>query len=142
MAGSKWNDLPGEANNLWVIDFEYCQILHRSVDLGQALGDMYERKAYRNTEDGLSVMKGLIHGYGPISEDMAFRTVMYVGIYVINRSKHQPSQGPKAGSEKDKVAALAHGRDILLRAWMRDKAFFSDGVFANLFPLDSAQQTK
>ncbi|KAF5001011.1 hypothetical protein F66182_16226 [Fusarium sp. NRRL 66182] len=81
-----WREPPllGRTNELFVIDWEFSHFGHRSCDLGQIVGDLYERKIYGNFDTAISIMKGVIDGYGTLSDEMAFRTAIYypeAGLY-------------------------------------------------------------
>ena len=78
-------------------------------------------------------MRGVIGGYGELSEDMAFRTAIHVGVHLIGYYNRRPQRGPWLASEEAVVAGLTIGRDFILKGWERDRKFFEGGLLAPLF---------
>ncbi|KAJ3097573.1 hypothetical protein HK100_005309 [Physocladia obscura] len=131
---SGWQvDKDASENTLHVIDWEFAQFSHRSTDFGQLIGDLYERKVFGNLENGVQVMEGLIDGYGPLSDEMAFRTAMYVGMHLVIYYLRRPMSGPRVVSEEAIVAGLTIGRDFMVKAWAKDREFFEGSELASLF---------
>lgn len=125
---------PDDPNKLFVIDWEMAQFGHRSYDLGQVLGDLYEKKVFRNNHAVTPVMESVIIGYGAVSKDMALRTAIYVGIHLITWYQRRPKKGIAATIEKDVIEkGLAMGRDFILRGWEKDTQFFMDTDLSSLF---------
>ncbi|KAL2075203.1 hypothetical protein VTL71DRAFT_145 [Oculimacula yallundae] len=122
-----------QTNNIFIIDWEFAQFGHRSCDIGQLLGDLYERKLYRNLDIAMSVMKGVIVGYGAMSDEMAFRTSIYLGSHLISWYHRRPQKGPNVSSPEVTLAGLKLGRDFMVKGQERDRAFFDDSVLASLF---------
>lgn len=120
---------------LFIIDWEFAQYGHRSTDLGQILGDLYERSIYNNLGHiTLPIMEEVINGYGPVSEEMAFRTAVYVGVHLVSYFDRRPRQGPRVVGEDVLVDGLRVGRDFIVKGWERDKDFFvRGGAFRKLF---------
>jgi hypothetical protein len=126
---------------LFVIDWEFAQYGHRSTDLGQILGDLYERKIYNNLDITIPVLQGVINGYGgphAVSDDdyddeMAFRTAVYVGVHLVSYYDRRPRKGPRAVSEDVLVAGLRVGRDFIVKGWEKDREFFRGGALELLF---------
>ncbi|KAH8591097.1 kinase-like domain-containing protein [Bisporella sp. PMI_857] len=130
-----WRETPlaDGANKLFIIDWEFTQFGHRSCDLGQIVGDLYEQKIYRNLDTAISTMEGVIDGYGTLSNEMAFRTATYVGVHLISWYNRRPRKGPRVVPPEVIVAGLAVGRDFMVKGWERDKAFFQGSALAPLF---------
>lgn len=125
------SDLP---DKIFIIDWEFAQFGHRSYDLGQIVGDLFERKMYNKLDTALDAMKGVIAGYGELTEDMAFRTAIYVGVHLISWYNRRPRKGPRVASTEAIVAGLTVGRDFVVKGWERDRLFFESSVLASLFP--------
>ncbi|KAJ5136831.1 hypothetical protein N7448_005385, partial [Penicillium atrosanguineum] len=68
---------------LLVVDWELCQIGNRALDLAQMIAELYEAKLFRNVDCGIWMIDGLVEGYGPLSEEMAFRTAIHVGVHLV-----------------------------------------------------------
>jgi hypothetical protein len=97
------------------------------------LGDLYERKVYNNVDNGMPVMAGVIEGYGKLSDEMAFRVAMHVGVHLINWHSRRPQQGPWVASPESILSGLSLGRDFILKAWVKDRRYFKGTPLANLF---------
>jgi len=131
-----WREPPQAdmANELFIIDWELAQFGHRSCDLGQIVGDLYERKVYSNLDTAISTMEGVIDGYGILSDDeMAFRTAIYVGVHLISWYNRRPRKGPRVAPPEVIVAGLTIGRDFMVKGWEKDRAFFQGSALASLF---------
>lgn len=78
-------------------------------------------------------MEGIIDGYGAISDEMAFRTVIYVGVHLISYLNRRPQRALSSASQEMIMAGLTVGRDLIVKGWLRDLAFFRDSALASLF---------
>lgn len=78
-------------------------------------------------------MEEVINGYGTISDEMAFRTAVYVGVHLVSYYDRRPRKGPRAVSEDVLVAGLGVGRDFIVKGWKRDGDFFRGSVLKSLF---------
>ncbi len=47
-------------DQLFIVDWELAQIGHRAYDLGQMIGDLYERKHFNDVDCALWIMEGFI----------------------------------------------------------------------------------
>ena len=92
-----------------------------------------ERKLFNNADTSMPVLRGILDGYGEVSEEMAFRTALHIGVHIIGWWNRRPKRGPWVTSPEAAKAGLAAGRDILLKAWARDRGYFEGGVLAPLF---------
>lgn len=130
-----WREPPllGRTNELFVIDWEFSHFGHHSCDLGQIVGDLYERKIYGNFDTAISIMKGVIDGYGTLSDEMAFRTAIYVGAHLITCYNRRPRKALNVTPPDVIVAGLTIGIDFMLKGWAKDRDFFRDSALASLF---------
>jgi len=110
-----------------------AQFGHHSSDLGQIVGDLFERKIYRNLDTAVYIMRGVIDGYGTLSDDMAFRTAIYVGVHLISWYNRRPQKGLRVIPSEVIVAGLTTGRDFMMKGWERDRDFFQNSALASLF---------
>ncbi|KAL7904943.1 kinase-like domain-containing protein [Trichoderma velutinum] len=135
LPATPWREppLPGVSNKLFIIDWEFAQFGHRSNDIGQILGDLYERRLYGNVETVAPVMEGVIKGYGELSERMAFRVAIYVGVHLIGWYNRRPRNGPKVVPLHVILEGLTIGRDFIIKGWEKDRAFFENSALASLF---------
>jgi len=124
---------PVGANKLFVIDWEFAQFGHRAYDLGQMIGDLYERKHFRDVDSAIWVMEGFVDGYGDLSHEMAFRTAIHTGIHLIGWYTRRAPNSP-LDSTPDKVfEAMKLGRDFVVKGWEKDKNWFQGSILAPLF---------
>lgn len=97
------------------------------------LADLYERKHFCNVDAAIEAIKGLMEGYGPMSDVMAFRCCIHAGVHLIcwhiRRNPNLPLPAPL-----DKVIpALTLGRDLILKGWEKDKQWFQSSFLGPLF---------
>ncbi|ETS86311.1 hypothetical protein PFICI_00139 [Pestalotiopsis fici W106-1] len=127
LSNPPWHEPP----RLGIIDWEFAQFGHRSYDLGQIVGDLYEKAVYLKA-DTKSVMEAIISGYGVVSDDMAFRTAIYVGVHLIGWHHRRPRTAPPVAPEVI-TAGLKIGRDFICKAWEKDRHFFESTALKSLF---------
>ncbi|KKP00485.1 hypothetical protein THAR02_07398 [Trichoderma harzianum] len=135
LPATPWQEPPlsGVPNKLFIIDWEFAQFGHRSNDIGQLIGDLYERKLYGNVETVAPVMEGVMKGYGKLSERMAFRVAMYVGVHLIGWYNRRPQKGPKVVPPHVILEGLTIGRDFIIKGWEKDREYFENSALAPLF---------
>lgn len=105
------------------------QIGHRALDLGQMIAELYETKLFKDMRAGVWIIEGLVEGYGALSEEMAFRTAIHVGVHLVCWG----SRVPGWGSDQQVEEVVKVGRDIIVHSWMRNKAWFEGGSLGCLF---------
>ncbi|KAI0166644.1 kinase-like domain-containing protein [Xylariaceae sp. FL1272] len=113
-----------------VIDWEMSRIGLPNLDLGQMMGELYELKLYKDITAGLWMLQGFLEGYGPVGEDFAYRTAIQMGTHLV---AHGGVEGWGTPEQVEMVART--GRDIIVHAWQRDRAWFHSGELACLFQL-------
>ena len=128
-----WQEPGAGTNKLFIIDWELAQYGHRAYDLGQMIGDLYERKIFRDIDIVMPVMQGVMEGYGELSDDMAFRTAIHAGVQLIGWYNRRPPTGLLMAPAEVVVAGLTVGRDLILKGWEKDRKFFERSVLASLF---------
>ncbi|QYS97796.1 Phosphotransferase enzyme family protein [Trichoderma simmonsii] len=135
LPATPWREPPlsGGPNKLFIIDWEFAQFGHRSNDIGQLIGDLYERKLYGKVETVAPVMEGVIRGYGELSEQMAFRVAIYVGVHLIGWYNRRPQKGPKVVPSHVILEGLTIGRDFIIKGWEKDRKYFENSALASLF---------
>ncbi|KAM7218337.1 Protein kinase-like domain containing protein [Rhypophila decipiens] len=135
---SPWKEKPGSggANKLFIIDWEFAQYGHKAYDLGQMIGDLWERNIFNGVDIVMPVLKGLLEGYGEVSEDMAFRAAMHAGTQLVGWYNRRPRTGALVAPREVIVEGLTIGRDLILKGWEKDRKHFQGerSVLAALFP--------
>ncbi|KAI1631080.1 kinase-like domain-containing protein [Biscogniauxia mediterranea] len=119
----------GDNFPVFVTDWELAHVGVPSLDLGQMIAEMYELKLYKNITAGLWMVQGFVEGYGRVTEDMAFRTTVQVGVHLVCFGTMVEGWGTP-----EQVEMVARtGKDIIVRAWRKDREWFEAGDLACLF---------
>lgn len=99
------------------------------------LADLYERKHFRDVDTAIEVMEGFMEGYGPMSDEMAFRTCIHTGVHLICwHIRRNPCLPLPAPLDKG-ISALTLGRDLVLKGWEKDRKWFESSFLGPLFTL-------
>ncbi|KAI0432001.1 kinase-like domain-containing protein [Xylaria sp. FL1042] len=119
---------------LLIIDWEFVQFGHRAYDVGQMVGDIYERWLFGEANGAVPAIDGFIKGYGKLEDnDLAFRITIHAGVHLIGwyirRAPNSPLKFP-LGRVRD---AMRIGRDWIEKGWQRDINYFKDTPLAPLF---------
>lgn len=122
-----------EEVNLFIIDWELAQFGRKEYDLGQMIGDLYERKHFMNADSALWIIQAFVDGYGALSEDSAFRIAIHAGVHLIcwyiRRNPAVPFTEPWELIQD----AIRIGTDFLVKGWKRDRTWFEKSELACLF---------
>lgn len=113
----------------FVVDWEMTQIGHRALDLGQMVAELYETKLFKKLDSGMWVLEGFLEGYGALSDAMAFRTAIHVGVHLVCWG----SRVPGWGGQREIEHVVAVGRDLIVQGWRKNRAWFEDGCLRCLF---------
>lgn len=98
------------------------------------IAELYELNLYKNIEASLWLIEGFVSGYGFVSDGFAFRTLIHVGTHLVGFGTGVADWG---NPEQCETVAMA-GRDIILRARRKDKAWFKQlGHLGCLFEVDA-----
>lgn len=130
-------DKPLEAESdvpIFVVDWEIAQFGLPSFDLGQMIAELYALWLYRSNEAALILMESFIDTYiqnSGLGEDFAFRAALQVGAHLVCITTGFPGWGTHEQLE----AVVREGRDILIYAWRRDRAWFEGAKLQGLFRL-------
>ncbi|KAI0013970.1 kinase-like domain-containing protein [Xylariaceae sp. FL0662B] len=113
---------------MFVIDWETAQLGVPSADIGQMIAELYELMLYKKINAGVWMVQGFTSGYGEFREDFAFRTAIQVGAHLICFGSVAGWGTPK---EVEDVARI--GKEIIMHARQKDRAWFEGGDLACLF---------
>lgn len=102
---------------LFVIDWELSQIGSRALDLGQMIAELYETELFKRSEAGVWIIEGLLEGYGHMSDEMAFRTAIHVGVHLVCWGSRVPGWGSKEQIEE----VVKIGNDLIVQGWAKNK---------------------
>ncbi|KAF6827746.1 phosphotransferase enzyme family protein [Colletotrichum musicola] len=125
------SDAPVESgceNRLFVVDWENAQFGVEGMDHGYMLGELYSIWL-KGADVGLWMFQGYAEGLGPMSEDKAWRIALQTGVYIVSLSTAIP--GWSSSAQLEDVARK--GRDIIVNAWNKERAWFDGGELACLF---------
>jgi hypothetical protein len=112
-----------------------AQFNHRSIDIGQVIGDLYERFHFLHIKSTISAIDGFIEGYRPVSENMAFRIAIHTGVQMITwMIRGPPLHMRPAWATLDRATAVVElGMNFVLKGWERDREWFEGSVLKCLF---------
>lgn len=113
----------------FVVDWEMAQIGHRALDLGQMIAELYETRLFKKLDRGMWVLEGFLEGYGPLSDEMAFRAAIHVGVHLVCWG----SRIPGWGDQREIEHVVAVGRDLIVQARRRNRAWFEEDYLRCLF---------
>jgi hypothetical protein len=106
-----------------------AQLGIRPLDLGQMIAELWELKLYRDLDAGPWVIRGFAAGYGPLDTDTAFRSILHVGAHLICFGASTPGWGTAEQNEE----ILRIGKDVLIKAWKKDRDAFNEHALECLF---------
>ena len=105
---------------LLITDWELTHVGPRALDLGQMLAEIYMLKYFKNIDAGEWIARAFVGAYPDLSEEMAFRTLIHVGVHFV----FWGSVVPGWGDEKQVEGVVRLGRDLIVNAWGRERGFF------------------
>ncbi|KAI0853629.1 kinase-like domain-containing protein [Daldinia vernicosa] len=123
---------PGAAK-LFIVDWEFAQFGHRAYDIGQMIGDIYERKHFFQTDGAVPAIEGFIQGYGGLGDELAFRTAIHAGVQLIGWYTRRAPTAPLQFPLEKVTDAMRIGRDWILKGWQKDRDYFQSSPLASLF---------
>ncbi len=123
-----------EGAELFIVDWEFAQFGHRAYDLGQMIGDLYERKHFLNANGAAWAIEGLIEGIGAVSEEMAFRTAIHTGVQLICWCKRgSPDRRPPWATPEKIAGVVKLGMEFVLKGWEKDMEWLEGSMLGGLF---------
>ncbi|KAB5557962.1 kinase-like domain-containing protein [Coniochaeta sp. 2T2.1] len=118
----------GHQPTIFIVDWEMCSFGVRPLDLGQMIAELYELYLYKGIGAGLWLIEGFCAGYGIEDDAFAFRTALTVGTHLVAFGNVQGW-----GTEEQVRGVIARGKEIIVRAWGRDREWFVASDLASLF---------
>ncbi|KAL2172224.1 hypothetical protein VTG60DRAFT_7068 [Thermothelomyces hinnuleus] len=119
----------GDQLPVFIVDWEMCQFGLPPLDLGQMIAELYELSLFKNMDEGKWLIEGFAAGYGYVDDDFSLRTALHVGTHLVAWG----SRVAGWGSEAQVQHVVGLGKDIILRAWDKDRVWFEGGDLACLF---------
>ncbi|KAK3313788.1 kinase-like domain-containing protein [Apodospora peruviana] len=114
---------------VFIIDWEFCQLGSRPMDLGQMVAELFQLHLYKDIEGAKWLIEGLVKGYGYVDDAFAFRTAIHIGAHLISFGSRMKSWG----TEEQIQQSVAQGKEIIMHAWHEDRGWFEAGDLACLF---------
>lgn len=99
------------------------------MDAGQMIAEMYELTLFKGIQAGLWLVEGFTEGYGDTDDAYAFRTAVHVGLHLVCWGSSVAGWGTPEQVEE----VVGVGRDIILRAWEKDRTWFEGHDLKCLF---------
>jgi hypothetical protein len=97
------------------------------------IGDLVEWIHFDKSDRAEWIMQGFLAGYGILTDDMAFRTAIHVGVHLLNWYNRRDPKSPVKGTPAQILDAVATGRDFIIKGWERDTQWFASSPLASLF---------
>ncbi len=114
---------------MFIVDWEVVSLGIRARDIGQMMAELYMLKLFKGIDAGQWLVDGYIEGYGPLDLDTAFRVAIHVGCHLIVIGGGKYGWGTPEEAEK----VVAAGRDLIVKGWQKDRAWFEGGDLRLLF---------
>lgn len=103
----------------------------RHFDIGQMAVDLYLLWLSKGSKAGLWMMEGLLAEFdGLENEQLTFRIAIRIGSFLVCMLPLTPDWETPEMKIEDFVRA---GRDIIVHAWNKDRAWFENSELACLF---------
>ncbi|KAI3320121.1 kinase-like domain-containing protein [Xylariaceae sp. AK1471] len=118
---------------LFIVDWEFAQFGYSVYDIGQMIGDIYERKHFSGADGAVPAIEGFIKGYGRLDNELAFRIAIHAGIQMIGWYTRRDPNAPLGFPLEKVTEAMTIGRDWVLKGWQRDLDYFESSPLASLF---------
>ncbi|KAM0425978.1 hypothetical protein ACHAPT_008917 [Fusarium lateritium] len=122
-------DAPLESQSeisLFVVDWENGQLGVESLDHGEMIGEVYALWLSNKMDAALWVVQGYSDGLGPRPTDFVWRLIVQVGVHLL-------SFDTLAGTQAQAEDVARYGRDIIVNAWKKNRAWFEGSDLACLF---------
>ncbi|KAI1423425.1 kinase-like domain-containing protein [Xylaria sp. FL1777] len=121
-------------SKLFIVDWEFTQFGHRAYDIGQMIGDIYERWLFWQTGGAIPAIEGFIEGYGLLEDDdLAFRIAIHAGVHLIGWYIRRAPNSPLPFPLEQVIDVMRVGRDWIEKGWQKDIDYFQDTPLASLF---------
>lgn len=111
-----------------VIDWEMAHLGVPNLDFGEMIAELYTIWLYKRVPAALWIMEAFVDAHGEVSLGHAFRTAVQVGAHIVCVTS---IVGWGAPNEIEKAVVV--GKDIIVHAWEKDRAWFEEGDLACIF---------
>jgi hypothetical protein len=98
------------------------------------IGDLLEARHFKNSMCAIWAMDGFIKGYGPIDDDLAFRTAIHAGAHLIAWGSRRGVDGSLTAPLEQATELMQMAVDFIVKGRRRQKDWFlSSSPIACLF---------
>jgi hypothetical protein len=115
-----------------IVDWELSQLGVRPLDLGQFIAELWSLTLYRNVGAAEWLVRAFASGYGSLDDSFAYRTIIHAGVHLICFARYW-SSAPDSGQDEQQKTMIGIGRDIIVKAWSRDREYFREHLLGCLF---------
>lgn len=112
--------------SLFVVDWENGQLGEENLDHGEMIGELYALWLCQKMEAALWMVQGYSDGLGPRPTDFLWRLTVQVGVHLL-------SFGTLGGAPAQAGDVARHGRDLVVNAWKKNRAWFEETELSCLF---------
>lgn len=105
------------------------QLAIPAFDLGQMIAELYELKHFKEYDAGIWLIEGFVEGYGEMSEEMKWKTIVHAGTHLVCWG----SRVAGWGTENQVEGVVKVGRDWIVGAWEKNKNTFEGTVLERLW---------
>ncbi|KAM0436192.1 hypothetical protein ACHAPT_003084 [Fusarium lateritium] len=112
-----------------IVDWELAELGVRPLDLGQIIAELWQLKLYKDMDAGEWLIRGFAGGYDAVDDEFAYRTIIHVGVHLICIG----SRTPGWGTPEQNIELVEVGKEILVKAWNKERDYFNGHVLGSLF---------
>ncbi|KAM0247291.1 hypothetical protein ACHAP5_004152 [Fusarium lateritium] len=121
--------IEGTQNPMRVVDWEMVQLGVRPLDLGQVIAELWQLKLYKKIDAGEWLIRAFADGYGAVDDNFTYRAIIHVAVHLICFG----SQTPGWGDVEQQKGVVRVGKEVIVKAWARDREYFEGHVLGSLF---------
>jgi hypothetical protein len=118
--------------SLCVIDWEISHVGSLASDIAQMFAGLYLLDRLQSISAGCAIIAAFSAGYGALADEVTFRVASEFGVRLLAVPSHEP--GDSSDSQAREILEL--GRDMVVHAEGRDKAWFRGGILDGIFTFD------
>lgn len=114
---------------VFVVDWEVVSLGKRERDIGQMIAELYMLKLFKDIDAGTWLIEGYLSGYGHLDISEAFRIAIHIGCHLVVIGGTVPGWGSSEGVAR----VVGFGRDMIVKGWEQNMAWFLGGPLESMF---------